>query len=1410
MPQREGATAQFGRLSQELQQAAFHFGSMITAASGVGKSLNAFRELEKQLTLTNAVASGTVEDLKNMEKAVRDFALASTAGAAEAANALYFLSSAGFSVAQSGAAMTGVLLLAQATLEPIGESADIVASNIRAFGLEAQDAGRISNVFVAAISKSQATLPKLGFAFRQVGPVAAAARISIEKTTAALGVLFNIGLRGEQAGTALRNIIVRLEAPVGAAKVILDKLGISTLDATGKMRDLSEILSELRSKNLAESQLSTIFGTEALAAGLVLMESTSGAWKKLEEQITNTQEAFRVSNDQLNTFDGSLELAENSITEFGIEAGQTLAPVLRVLADALTNMTIAWRELDEPTKKYLGTLAGMALTAGLVTKATWLLGKALFALPANVALATAAIDGLILRMVGSNGIVGAMGAFLFNLNPVARALAVVGAGIAAVAAAGGLLSLAINPAKRWAKEVAGIFGDRTLEPIQTFAPRLEKELKRIDLTFGRGIEGSFDRNRVLQSFQQRIKGAIEEQQQNLDSIVSALSELDGQADALERVGDTLGSALDFGRLLGFGKASLLTKIEAATAATKADTAEEISDAIATYFLGTDFLTVLDIPAHVQYKLIKSKDALAEVFKEGGDARKQIDTLIASEKSAGSSNETIIGKVLAFIAEEGINIKALTDELGQQGTKAGVDLVILERVAAKAKADRELATEDFIALLKTTTDINGDIRLRKIVPELKAGLAEEQGLLKVIRDTLNNDDNSLSMPDVVTIIAENLSEGSDVVAAKLKKASVESDKNFVLFDDYVKNLALDAKAISASVKEAEAELSHNFEEVRDLRVAAIIEKRDKSLIEQIEKIKDGVATNEIFKTLGSVDAFKDDPELIKFITGEFLIDASNAAFPKIVNSADTRAVVAQKIEFIKSLTSNEGLKELLDRGAEALISLVEESNNKIAVGVKTADRQMIADILKDARLGEDTYTKIRDQNLSAVSALAQLVPDDFEGKLRADVTRLTSVHAKALRDSERAIEDNLRDSPVTFTDELAAKLRAANKAAADAEFAAGKAQLTLSSKEAEISYKQSLEDYYNNIEKITIDVNERIAAISAVDIDIRLASLKENDLTKIRNDADAAIRDAENAFRALDNVTKDTERKSELLAGHNAEIDAINRKREADEAYALSAQGTYERLTKANQERIAQITKEGKANDSFVAGAQAKILELQDAARDGTFRMGQEIMASSIETLSDGFTALFTGIEFSWRETLRQMAIDVVRSQIKKALISALGSLVSFGLGGGFSGGVEGIFGGQGSINRTIKGGSPEFIGPLQEFAKGGVVDSFSTFPMAGGRMGSLAEGNRPEAIMPLRRDASGNLGVMASGGGGSVTYISNTYVTVEGGSSSGDRGADDAFAKEMGEQMRNVIDARMSAFIQKNQRIGGMLNKGVR
>lgn len=354
----------FQGLSAELASMATRFSAAAISAKVFGDTVNNFTAFQVALTNANAVAQGTTDQLRQMTEAARQFAVVSKFSATDVANSYYYLASAGLTVTQALQASNGVMALAQATMSDLGRSADLVASTLSQFNLSATESGRVANVLVAAANTSQATFQKLEYALKQVGPVAAEAGVSLETTVNLLDQLFNVGQRGEQAGTALRNIFLRLEDPIGRARSALQSFGIQVTDSSNRMRNIYDIIKDLSDANPSQSALAAIGGPRSIAALEALITSyRKGTLQSDEAKITDTTAAYSQAAAQLDTFDGAVRQAKNAIADLGYTLSDSLIDPLAKGARGVSSMLSDFRTLDTATQQLTVNLAAFGAAA---------------------------------------------------------------------------------------------------------------------------------------------------------------------------------------------------------------------------------------------------------------------------------------------------------------------------------------------------------------------------------------------------------------------------------------------------------------------------------------------------------------------------------------------------------------------------------------------------------------------------------------------------------------------------------------------------------------------------------------------------------------------------------------------------------------------------------------------------------------------------------------------------------------------------------------------------------------------------------------------------------------------------------------------------------------------------------------
>lgn len=308
----------------------------------------------------------------------------------DAAQGEAFLAMAGFTPESIKAALPGVLntALAGGALSgdiSLGETADIGASILNQFQLKASDMGRVGDVLAGTFTRTSTNLRDLGETMKYTGPVAASLGISLEEASAMAGMLANGGLRGSDAGTAMRASLSRLAAPTGAASKALKELGVSVSDSTGKMRPIESILTDLykaTKKYGSTAQVSLfkdIAGEEAFVGLQTLVRSAgTGDLQKLVAELKKAQgESEAVAKKMSDNLGGDLSNLgsawEGLQTEMSDTVNGPLRDLVQWLDDTITSVAGLVKANPELAKTLLlvggGALALVAVlgTVSLVT-----------------------------------------------------------------------------------------------------------------------------------------------------------------------------------------------------------------------------------------------------------------------------------------------------------------------------------------------------------------------------------------------------------------------------------------------------------------------------------------------------------------------------------------------------------------------------------------------------------------------------------------------------------------------------------------------------------------------------------------------------------------------------------------------------------------------------------------------------------------------------------------------------------------------------------------------------------------------------------------------------------------------------------------------------------------------------------
>lgn len=333
----------------------------------------------------------------------------------DAASGQAFLAMAGFTPQSIQAALPGVLNMALAGGMELGESADIGSNILSQFTLPAGEMDRVSDVLTAAFTRTNTDLRSLGDTMKYAGPVASKLGISLEEAAGMAGILANNGLRGSDAGTAMRSSLARLASPTAGAAKALKQLGVSVSDASGKMRPVETILLDLYKATKKYGQVDQvgffkdIAGEEAFVGlqTLVAGAGSSELQKLIDALKAASGEASAVAKKMADNLGGDLKNLDSAWEGFRIQIEETVDGPLRKLTQNLSDVITAASEWVKANPRLAQTLL-------LVVGGALALTVAIGALSLAVGILIGPLAKLQLGfmvLTGGRGILGAIAAF---------------------------------------------------------------------------------------------------------------------------------------------------------------------------------------------------------------------------------------------------------------------------------------------------------------------------------------------------------------------------------------------------------------------------------------------------------------------------------------------------------------------------------------------------------------------------------------------------------------------------------------------------------------------------------------------------------------------------------------------------------------------------------------------------------------------------------------------------------------------------------------------------------------------------------------------------------------------------------------------------------------------------------------
>jgi len=381
------------KMGRKMQQTGKNLSMRLTAPlAAVGAiAFNVFKGFEQEMSKVKAVSGATAEEFEALSQNAKDLGASTMFSAREVASLQTEFAKLGFTATEITKVTESTLALAQASGTDLARSAEVAGSTLRAFGLDASQTGRVTDVMAASFSTSALDMETFANSMKFVAPVAKSAGMSIEETSAMLSVLANAGIKGSQAGTSLRRII-------------------SEIGATGK--PTAEALKDLATQGIGLADAKDEVGRSAQSALLILAEGVDQI-SPLTKEFENSGGAAQEMADIMgNTAFGASKRLESAMEGLMISIGEIVAVAVVPLIEFLAKAASALNGMSDGTKRAIVIVAALAAGIGpvifilgsfqrallLVRTATWLSTAATTAFGIAVQIASSPITLIILAV----------------------------------------------------------------------------------------------------------------------------------------------------------------------------------------------------------------------------------------------------------------------------------------------------------------------------------------------------------------------------------------------------------------------------------------------------------------------------------------------------------------------------------------------------------------------------------------------------------------------------------------------------------------------------------------------------------------------------------------------------------------------------------------------------------------------------------------------------------------------------------------------------------------------------------------------------------------------------------------------------------------------------------------------------
>lgn len=340
------------------------------AAAGAA-SLKVATDFEAGMSEVSAITGATGNDLKKLETQAKDLGATTKFSATDAAEGMKYFGMAGYKTDQIMSALPATLNLAAAGGTDLGVTCDIVSDAMTGLGMSANETGKFTDIMAATVTNANTNIELMGETLKYAGPVAGTLGINMADLSVAIGLMGNAGIKGSQAGTALRGGLTNLVKPTDDMASAMKKYGVQlvknddgSVNLMNTMKLMRSNLGDLDQATQAQA-LATIFGKEAMSGWAAVVNASDSDFDKLTQAIADSEgQAKSMAEIMQDNLKGSIDNMKSALEGAGIAIGDILIPMFRGLVDKITECLTWFNGLDEGTQRIIVAFGGAVAAIG--------------------------------------------------------------------------------------------------------------------------------------------------------------------------------------------------------------------------------------------------------------------------------------------------------------------------------------------------------------------------------------------------------------------------------------------------------------------------------------------------------------------------------------------------------------------------------------------------------------------------------------------------------------------------------------------------------------------------------------------------------------------------------------------------------------------------------------------------------------------------------------------------------------------------------------------------------------------------------------------------------------------------------------------------------------------------------------